>query len=106
MAVTIQALTSGTSRQKIMSLKTNEMNAWIKSHREVEHELIKVSHVYSVKTLCECLISSVNIATAYWDDVDHLSEWQRLSSVIMNSCHSSVTPEKLSWKLNIGLETA
>ncbi len=27
MAVTIQALTSGTSRQKIMSLKTNEMNA-------------------------------------------------------------------------------
>jgi hypothetical protein len=49
--------------------------------------------------------SAVNIATAYRDDIDHLSEQRRPSSVIMNSHHSSVTLEELLWKWNIGLET-
>jgi hypothetical protein len=29
----------------------------------------------------------VNIAMADQDDVDDLCEWQRMSSVILNSCH-------------------
>jgi hypothetical protein len=56
-----------------MSLKVDEMKAQIESHGEVEHELGKILPVYSVKTICECLISLVNIAMAYQDNVDHLS---------------------------------
>jgi hypothetical protein len=57
-----------------MSLKMDEMKACIKSHGEVEHELSKISLVYSVKAICEDLISLVNIAMAYQDDVDDLCE--------------------------------
>jgi hypothetical protein len=47
------------------------------------------------------LISSVNIATAYHDDMD-----QQVSSIITNDRHSKVTPEDLAWKWNIGIDIA
>jgi hypothetical protein len=49
------------------------------------------------------LIGSVNVATAYRDDVDEAMEKHK-ASVLMSDRHSKVGPEELSRKWNIGLE--
>jgi hypothetical protein len=51
------------------------------------------------------LIGSVNVATAYRDDVDEAME-KRKASVLMLDRHSKVGPEELSRKWNISLEMA
>jgi hypothetical protein len=51
------------------------------------------------------LIGSVNVATAYCDDVDEAMEKCK-ASVKMSDRQSKVGPEELSRKRNIGLETA
>jgi hypothetical protein len=51
------------------------------------------------------LIGSVNVVTAYCDDVDKAME-KRKASVKMSDRQSKVGPEELSRKRNIGLETA
>jgi hypothetical protein len=51
------------------------------------------------------LIGSVNVATAYRDDVDEVIEKPK-ASVLMSDRHSKVGPEELSRKWNIGLEMA
>jgi hypothetical protein len=50
------------------------------------------------------LIGSVNVATAYRDDVDEVIEKCK-ASVLTSDRHSKVGPEELSKKWNIGLET-
>ena len=55
------------------------------------------------KTFCKCLIGSVNVATAYHDDVDKAAEKCK-ASVLTLDRHSKVGPEELSRKQNIGLE--
>ena len=42
----------------------------IEEYGEVEHELGKILPVYSVKSFCSCLISSVRVATTYRDDIN------------------------------------
>jgi hypothetical protein len=51
------------------------------------------------------LIGSVNVATAYRDDVDKAMEKCK-ASVLTSDRHSKVGPEELSRKWNIGLEMA
>jgi hypothetical protein len=55
------------------------------------------------KTFCKCLIGSVNVATAYRDDVDEAMEKCK-ASVLTLDRHLKVGPEELSRKWNIGLE--
>ena len=62
--------------------------------------------VYDAQNFCKRLISSVNIAMAYRDDLDAWEEHRKVSSVISNDRHSRVTPEEVARKWNIGLETA
>ena len=64
-----------------------------------------ISEVYDAWNFCERLISSVNIAMAYHDDLDAWEEQWKVSSVISNDRHSRVTPEEVARKWNIGLET-
>ena len=45
------------------------MKAQIEEYSEVKHELGKISPVYSVKSFCNCLISSVRVVMAYQDDI-------------------------------------
>ena len=65
-----------------------------------------ISEVYDAWNFCKRLISSVNIVMAYHDDVDAWEEQWKVSSVISNDRHSMVTPEDVTRKWNIGLETA
>jgi hypothetical protein len=51
------------------------------------------------------LIGSVNVATAYHDDVDEVIEKCK-AIVLMSDRHSKVGSEELSRKWNIGLEMA
>ncbi len=51
------------------------------------------------------MIGSVNIVTAYCDDVDEAMEKCK-ASVKMSDRHSKVHPEELSRKWNVGLEMA
>jgi hypothetical protein len=49
------------------------------------------------------MLGAVNVATTYCKDID---EKRNASSIITNDRHSKVTPEELSRKWNIGLQTA
>ena len=71
---------------------------------ETDITLGQISGVYYVWNFCERLISTVNIATAYHEDLDAWEENWRVSSVISNVRHSTVTPEEVAQKWNIGLE--
>ena len=73
---------------------------------ETDITLGQISEVYEAWNFCERLISTVNIATAYREDLDTWEEQWRVSSVISNDRHSAVTPEEVAQKWNIGLETA
>jgi hypothetical protein len=75
---TIQSLTSGMTRRKITSLKRNEAKARIEEYGEVEHELSKISSVYSIKNFCECFIGAVNIATTYRADINKVEECHKV----------------------------
>jgi len=94
---TIRSLTSGMTRRQVSEARINARNSRIVNHGEVEHELEKISPVYTEKTFCQRLIGAVKIATTYRKDVD---------SVITNERHSKVSPEELARKWNIGLQTA
>jgi hypothetical protein len=64
------------------------------------------SRVYDTKEFGDRLISAVNIATTYHDDIDQWEEEQKASSIISNKRHSKATPEEVASKWNIGLQTA
>ena len=98
---TIQSLTSGVSKRMIHSMATH-----LEYHGETDVTLSQISGVYDAQNFCERLVSTVNIATAYREDLDAWEEQQRVSGVISNDRHSTVTPEEVAWKWNIGLETA
>ena len=48
----------------------------------------------------------VHIATTYWEDVDKKEDESKVCGVIMNECHSKVTPEEFACKWSVGLQTA
>ena len=61
---------------------------------------------HNPREFCERLISAVNIATMYRDDIDQQDDKKRISSIISNERHSKVTPEEITRKWNIGIQTA
>ena len=77
----------------------------IQRHGKVETELMKILGVYNEKEFCNGLISAVSIATTYHDDIDRRESECKVHGVITNERHSKVTPEELSRKWSIGLQT-
>ena len=77
-----------------------------KYHGETDVTLSQISGVYDAQNFCERLISTVNIVMAYHEDLDAWEEQWRVSGVISNDRHSTVTPEEVARKWNIGLEMA
>jgi hypothetical protein len=100
---TIQSLTSGITKRQINS--TGE-RTHVERYGETKIELGKISSTYNPKEFCNRLISAVNIATVYRDDIDQWNNERKISSIISNERHSKATPEELARKLNIGIQTA
>jgi hypothetical protein len=78
----------------------------VKIHGEMEASLGKISRVYSEQEFRDGLISAVQVATSYREDVDKMEYGRKACAVITNERHSKVTPEELSRKWSIGLQTA
>jgi hypothetical protein len=78
-------------------MKQREMDSRVEQWGQVERELSKLSSTLHEKTFCKCLIGSVNVATAYPDDVDEVIEKHK-TSVLMSDRHLKVGPEELSRK--------
>jgi hypothetical protein len=89
--------------RSIKSLMTRQVNG--KIHGETDAELGKISRVYDKKEFRDGLVSVVQIAMTYQEDVDEIEYKRRVHGVITNDRHSKVTPEELSRKWNIGLQT-
>jgi hypothetical protein len=87
------------------AMKQREMDSRVEQWEQVERELSKLSSTLHEKTFCNHLIGSVNVVTAYHDDVDEVIE-KHTASVLTLDRHSKVGPEELSRKWNIGLEMA
>jgi hypothetical protein len=77
------------------AMKQREMDSQVEQWGQVERELSKLSSTLHEKTFCKCLIGSVNVVTAYRDDVDEAMEKCK-ASVLTSDRHSKVGPEKLS----------
>jgi hypothetical protein len=102
---TIRSLEIGVTKRKMAAMKQREMDSRVEQWGQVERELSKLSSTLHEKTFCIHLIGSVNVVTAYHDDVDEVIE-KRKASVLTLDRHSKVGPEELSRKWNIGLEMA
>ena len=94
------------TRRQICSVTENEARTQIERYGETDIELGKISCVYDTKEFCDRLVSAVNIAMTYRDDVDQWEEKRKACSIISNERHSKVMPEELASKWNIGLQTA
>jgi hypothetical protein len=103
---TIRSLESGIPKRRMAGIKQRELDSRIEQWGQVESELGKLSATLNEKTFCKRLIGSVNVATAYRDDIDEAIERRKGLSVLTTDRHSKVGPEELSRKWNIGLQTA
>jgi hypothetical protein len=101
---TVHSLISRMTRRQIDAVREN--GSQIDTNGEIEMNLGQISSVYNPRDFTERLISAVNIATAYCDDIDAHNEARKLSSIIPNDRHSAATPEDLAKLWNIGLQTA
>ena len=100
-------LESGIPKREVAALRQREMDSCVETWGQVENaNLRRYPQTLNEKTFCQRLISSVNIATTYRDDVDEAIERRKESGVHMTDRHSKVGPEELSRKWNIGLQTA
>jgi hypothetical protein len=83
-----------------MSRRVNAVvvdDAPVAPHGETDIQLGQISCVFNPRDFCERLVASVNIATAYREDIDKWSEEERkISSIITNDRHSPATPEDLA----------
>ena len=96
---TIRSLTSDMTTRDIVDMTV--MATKVEMNGEVECELEKISGAMNPRSFCTRLISQVNIATSYREDVD-----ARNAYMISRKRHSDITPEELARKWNVGLETA
>jgi Reverse transcriptase (RNA-dependent DNA polymerase) len=104
---TIKSLTSGMTRRQINAARKEEnTKVQFEQYGEVEMQLGQISNTHIAKDFCNHLISAVNIATTYREDVDKWIDERKVSSVVTNDRHSKATPEELARKWNIGIQTA
>ena len=88
----------------IKSLMMQQVDGEI--HGKTDTQLGKISCAYNEREFHDGLVSTVQIAMIYQEDVDEIEYKQRVHGVITNDIHSKVMPEELSHKWNIGLQTA
>jgi hypothetical protein len=91
------------TKRQIRSVTGNKVRTQIKHCGEMDVKLGKISCAYDMKDFCDHLISAVNIAMTYRDDINQWNEERRVSSIISNERHSKAMPEELASKWNIGL---
>jgi hypothetical protein len=91
--------------QQVNSISGTNARTEVETHGETEASLGKISRVYSEKEFRNGLISAVQIATTYQEDVDKKEHKCKTCGIITNKCHSKVTPEELSHKWSVGLHT-
>jgi hypothetical protein len=94
------------TRRQIRSVTEIKARTQIEHFGETDIQLDKFKYAYDTKDFCDHLISAVNIATTYHDDIDQWNEERRVSSIISNERHSKAMPEELASKWNVGLQTA
>jgi hypothetical protein len=85
------------------AMKQHKLDSQVEQWGQVESKLSKLSPTLHQQTFYKCLIGSVNVATAYHDDVDKGMEKHK-ASVLALDRHSKVGLEELSKKWNIGLQ--
>ena len=102
----IKSLTSGMTRQQVSALQAEQAKAQIEEYGEVKHELGKILPVYSVKSFCNRLISSVRVATAYRDDIHDPDTAQNISDVVSKDWHTRLTVKEVARLFNTGIDTA
>jgi hypothetical protein len=103
---TIRSLESGVPKWKMAALKQRKLDSRMEQWGQIESKLGKLSETLNEKTFGKRLIGSVNVATAYRNDVDEVIEKRKESGVLTMDRHSKVGPEELSRKWNIGLQMA
>jgi hypothetical protein len=81
--IEMRHLKSLSSRQ-INSVAGTVQKAEIELHGEIERQLGDISQVYNEREFCNRLISAVNIATPYRDDIDQREAERRACSIISN----------------------
>jgi hypothetical protein len=86
------------------AFKQRELDSRMEQWGQVESELGKLSETLNKKTFCKRLIGSVNVATAYRNDVNEVIEKRKESGVLTIDRHSKVGPEELSRIWKIGLQ--
>mgnify|MGYP003502375870 FL=1 len=101
----MRTIKSLSTRQANIASRTNARTE-VEKHGEIEATLAKISRVYSEEGFRSGLISAVHIATTYREDIDKREDERKAYGVITNERHSKVTPEELSRKWNVGLQTA
>jgi hypothetical protein len=82
-----------------------ESGKQVEPNGEIEMQLGQILCVYNPRDFTERLISAVNIATTYCEDIDKQNDARKLSSIISNNRHSATTPEDLARLWNISLQT-
>ena len=97
--------------RSIKSLTTGQVNGAnakyeAKIHGETETSLGTISRVYNEQEFRDGLIAAVQVTTSYHEDIDKIENERKAIAVITNERHSKVTPEELSRKWNVGLQTA
>jgi hypothetical protein len=78
---TIRSLEIGVPKQKMAAMKQCEMDSQLAQWGQVEQELSKLSSMLHEKMFCKSLIGSVNVVTAYCDDVNEAMEKHKASEL-------------------------
>jgi hypothetical protein len=76
----IRSLESGVPKQKMAVFKQRKLDSRMEQWGQVESKLGKLSETLNKTTFCKRLIDSVNVATAYRNDVDEVIEKRRVRS--------------------------
>jgi hypothetical protein len=92
----IRSLTSGMTRQQIHSIMSDETKVQVEQYGETDIKLGKISCIYNPKEFCERLVSAVNIATTYRDDINQWENERKVSRIVTNDRHSKFTAEELA----------
>ena len=71
-------------------------------HGETEASFGKISRVYSEKEFRDGLISAVQIATTYRENIDKIERERKMYGAITNEHHFKVTPEEPLLKSKLG----
>jgi hypothetical protein len=71
-------------RRWICSTTKGEVKMQVEYYGETEIKLGRISSVYDTRGFCDRLISAINVAMTYHDDIDQWNEERKASTIITN----------------------